>query len=377
MLLESKNPTSSRNSITAGRTCTDPMKKTMRQSASGQTAPRKIESNRPRETRVCRDGTRRGCYRKRTAAEDDQAFLAKVNVTGSDSCHEWQGAKTPMRKNSKGFYGVCTINGKRVLAHRYAYNRAHGPLPAGKPIVRHTCDNGLCCNYKHLVAGTHQDNMRDALERRRFATGDRSGSRTHPESRPRGENAPTAVLTAALVYLMRLLFMSQLFDQPTLASLFGIKNCSPILRGKSWQEVPMPPGYKEVNFRKIHRTNNGKQHRKATSEKVEKINALRQEGKTLEEIARVVGMSASRIFVLSQPRPEFVILQLWSHYERLLKRADKIEAYMMRLVSERKLRESTMTRIALAIKSSLEKSKPIYPKHLDLNGRRIPGPQST
>jgi hypothetical protein len=32
----------------------------------------------------------------------------------------------------------------------------------------HTCDNRLCCNPMHLKMGTHDDNMADAKQKRRF-----------------------------------------------------------------------------------------------------------------------------------------------------------------------------------------------------------------
>lgn len=49
--------------------------------------------------------------------------------------------------------------------HRLAYYLAHGPIPDGT-IIRHSCDNPPCCEWQHLLAGTHADNVRDRAEYR-------------------------------------------------------------------------------------------------------------------------------------------------------------------------------------------------------------------
>ena len=67
---------------------------------------------------------------------------------------------------NKGGYGQIQINGRSWMAHRAAYEVAHGPIPAGK-IVRHSCDNPPCVNPEHLLVGTTADNNRDKAERGR------------------------------------------------------------------------------------------------------------------------------------------------------------------------------------------------------------------
>jgi hypothetical protein len=82
-------------------------------------------------------------------------------------------------------------------AHRAGWEIERGPVPDGLHVL-HRCDNRLCCNLDHLFLGTHADNMADKVAKGRCAsvTGDRHGSRVHPERRPRGESHGRAVLTA-------------------------------------------------------------------------------------------------------------------------------------------------------------------------------------
>ena len=121
-------------------------------------------------------------------------------------CHEWKGGRFPSG------YGSFGINNRAFRSHRVAFFIVSGIDP-GENLVRHRiCDNRPCCRYEHLAAGTHLDNMadRDAKGRQAkgkthfshtrpecIARGDRSGSRTHPESRPRGEHHWKSVVTDA------------------------------------------------------------------------------------------------------------------------------------------------------------------------------------
>jgi hypothetical protein len=42
-------------------------------------------------------------------------------------------------------------------------------------VVRHTCDNIKCVNPNHLIKGTHEDNVKDRVERNRSAVGENNG----------------------------------------------------------------------------------------------------------------------------------------------------------------------------------------------------------
>jgi hypothetical protein len=67
--------------------------------------------------------------------------------------------------------GYCTIsiNGKSKRLHRFIYESCFGLIPKGLS-VRHRCDTPTCINPEHLELGTHLDNMRDKVERKRNRT---------------------------------------------------------------------------------------------------------------------------------------------------------------------------------------------------------------
>lgn len=56
-------------------------------------------------------------------------------------------------------YGVKSVNGKRVRAHRHYYEQAKGPIPDGLQID-HLCRNPACVNPEHLEAVTQAQNTR-------------------------------------------------------------------------------------------------------------------------------------------------------------------------------------------------------------------------
>jgi hypothetical protein len=90
---------------------------------------------------------------------DDYRFWIKARPSET-GCWLWTGV-------TNGRYGNVTRDGKRLLAHRHAYERAFGPIPDGA-VVMHACDTPLCVRPAHLSLGTQADNLADARGKRRL-----------------------------------------------------------------------------------------------------------------------------------------------------------------------------------------------------------------
>lgn len=74
------------------------------------------------------------------------------------ACHNPTGAKS---------YRWVRVEGKRMLAHRAAWQAVHGPI-SDDVVVRHKCDNPPCDEITHLEIGSRKDNQQDMVKRGRF-----------------------------------------------------------------------------------------------------------------------------------------------------------------------------------------------------------------
>lgn len=114
-------------------------------------------------------------------------FWDKVAIRATNVCWPWAAAK-----HDYG-YGLFNVDGIMLYAHRIAWMMEHANIVTDLGgyhggCVLHRCDNPPCCNPDHLFLGSMADNVTDMYLKGRGPTGNRSGSRTHPEARPRGDD---------------------------------------------------------------------------------------------------------------------------------------------------------------------------------------------
>lgn len=94
----------------------------------------------------------------RAYSDPEEAFAARTIPEPNTGCLLWFGATT------SGGYGNLDVYGKQTYAHRYAWERERGTIPADLEID-HLCHVRSCCNVDHLRLATRTQNNRN----RRFA----------------------------------------------------------------------------------------------------------------------------------------------------------------------------------------------------------------
>lgn len=96
---------------------------------------------------------------------------SRIRVRGENECWPWTGGIF-----LKDGYGRLKFKGAEYSVPRLSYELKIGEIPTGL-VVRHTCDNPICANYlSHLLLGTVKENATDAVERDRYAFGERCHS---------------------------------------------------------------------------------------------------------------------------------------------------------------------------------------------------------
>jgi len=142
-------------------------------------------------------------------------FWKRVRKT--ESCWIWTGTAT--RKGYGTFYLWQNVP---IRSHRFSWMIHFGDVPE-ESLVCHHCDNRLCVRPDHLFVGSHLDNQRDKVEKRRHARGSRIANAKLDNDRARA--------------ILKRIFHGD--SHSRIARDFGVSasTVSLISRGKRWAHV--------------------------------------------------------------------------------------------------------------------------------------------
>ena len=112
----------------------------------------------------------KGRVRPNARALGESRFWAKVDkISHPGGCwlymgfRKWDGYGWLSRSMSD------SVKPRYMTAHRYSWILRHGEDP--KLQILHRCDNPPCCNPDHLFLGTHAENHKDKVAKRRHRNG--------------------------------------------------------------------------------------------------------------------------------------------------------------------------------------------------------------
>lgn len=146
-------------------------------------------------------------------------------VEKTPTCWLWVG---PLNGHGYGRFSQGRAKG-RTRAHRFSFERVHGPIPPGMCIL-HKCDVRNCVNPEHLTLGTQLENIADMLAKGRGAP---------PPPPTYGEANYKTKLAAKDVTEIRRLYAAG-WTQAAIGARYGMpqNSISNITLRRTWAHVP-------------------------------------------------------------------------------------------------------------------------------------------
>jgi Mor family transcriptional regulator len=202
-----------------------------------------------------------------------ERFWSKVEIKGTDECWPWKAGT--WKKGSNLIYGEFQLNNKPVSAHRVAYMIANGKALNKTLVIRHKCDNPICCNPYHLEEGTKADNAQDCINRGRWP--DKKGEKSSNHK----------ISNKEVMEIRDRCFKGE--SRKKIAKLYGLSigNISTIVRGKSWTDSFDMTKYKRYEH---------SPYAKLTIKEVLEIREKKLSGRNVIEIAKEYFVSKSTIY---------------------------------------------------------------------------------
>lgn len=158
--------------------------------------------------------------------------LKRYSIEPSETgCWIWQGPVS-------GNHAVFKWQGKSRIIGRVIHEIWIGPLLRGQVVTR-TCNDTLCVNPAHLVAGRVKEHISNGAYQ--VARGEAHGRHTKPERTARGERKGNNKLTREDVVKIRELYQDGK-SQRSLARDFGVSKTliAKVVTGASWAHVAGP-----------------------------------------------------------------------------------------------------------------------------------------
>lgn len=152
-------------------------------------------------------------------------FWEKIRKGDNGSCWPWLRAR-----RNENTYGCFTYKNKRYQAHVFAFMIANNIILSGREIViRHSCDNKICCNPAHLEDGTQLENVQEAY--------DRGFSPKNRNTQGKGGTVLTEKEVLRIRELGIYLTYKSIANMPEFKGRIGIPGIGKIIRKDRWTHI--------------------------------------------------------------------------------------------------------------------------------------------
>lgn len=164
-------------------------------------------------------GRIKGSTQKKKPLKD--RLYAKVKVNDKNGCWEM--------KPYKGHrYPNLQVNNMSIRANRLSWEIYNNKkIPSGYCCL-HLCDNTTCINPKHLIIGTHKENMQDMIKKGR-----------DKKDGPKGERCAQHKLKKEQVIEIKKMLKGKKVNMSEIARKYNVNNVTifNIRHGHTWKNI--------------------------------------------------------------------------------------------------------------------------------------------